>query len=40
MGNRSATFGRLLRGAINAIAAYEGKTLASRAHPALTRWPS
>jgi hypothetical protein len=25
MGNRSETFGRLLKGAINSIAAYEGK---------------
>ena len=26
MSNRSETFGRLLKGAINSIAAYEGKT--------------
>jgi hypothetical protein len=34
MSNRSEAFGRLLKGAINSIAAYEGKT----AQPSRTSW--
>ena len=32
MSNRSETFGRLLKGAINSIAAYEGKTAPARVY--------